>query len=81
MKYSSPAREPRGHNEKKKIEQNLLESKHAGLTPFQITCSVDRPQRFPTAALGNASGFSYQRTNSSYTGKYQIVMIIYLPSQ
>ena len=38
MKYSSPAlirTEPRGHNEKKKIEQNLLESKHAGLTSFR----------------------------------------------
>ena len=53
---------------KKKIEQNLLQSKHAGLTSFRWPVVLIDHNFFPTIALGNASGFSYQWTNSSYTG-------------
>ena len=63
MKHSSPVlirTEPRGHDEKKKNLAKLVGIKTCESYLFQMTCSVDRPQRFPTAALGNASGFSDQ---------------------
>ena len=69
MKHSSPAliqTEPRDHDEKK--SNNLLQSKHAGLTSSRWPVVLMDHNFFPTTALGNASGFSYQWTNSSYTG-------------
>ena len=35
---------------------------------FQMTCSADQTQVFPTTALGNASEFSYKWRKPSYTG-------------
>ena len=68
MKHSSPAlirTEPRSHAEKKNLTK-LVAIKICRPYLFQMTCSADRPRFFPSIALCNVSGFSYQPTNSCY---------------
>ena len=73
--------EPWSHAEKEESNKTCC-NQNIPVLPLSDDCSADRPQPFPSTVLCNASGFSYQWMNSSYNiDWYQIVSIIYLPSQ
>ena len=59
--------EPRGHAEKKK-SNNLLQSKHAGLTSFRWPVLLIDHNFFLQLLYATDQGFSTKPTNPSYTG-------------